>query len=64
MGGVVNGNKLISKLLDNAKKLKHGEVSLTLKIHDGKIAWIKFSDTLTSKEPGGPIADFITENDE
>ena len=63
MGGGVNCDKLISRLLDNAKEIKHGEVGLILKIHDGKIARVTFSKTETSKEPGGPIADFITGKD-
>jgi hypothetical protein len=57
VSGGLNWNGLIARLSENAGRIKHGEVGLVLKVHEGKIVHITHSVTETAREPGGPIAD-------
>jgi hypothetical protein len=57
MDSGLNWEGIITRLSNNAGRVKHGEAGVILKIHEGKIVHITHSVTETAREPGGAIAD-------
>jgi hypothetical protein len=43
---------IVSHLLSNAAGLKYGNVSVTAKVHDGRIVEISYATTESTREPG------------
>ena len=58
----VNLNGIIDQLLENAKGISHGEVSVSLKLHEKQIVHITFSNTVTVRRPhDGSLDDLVKE---
>ncbi|MDR0496747.1 MAG: YezD family protein [Treponema sp.] len=44
--------KIVSRLLTNATGLKYGSVSVTAKVHDGRVVEVLYATTESTREPG------------
>jgi hypothetical protein len=62
VGSALNWDGIICRLEENAGKITHGEVAVTLKVHEKRIVRITYATTETVKEPGETITSGITEN--
>lgn len=47
---------IVTRLLSNAAGLKYGSVSVTAKIHDGRIVETIYATTESSREPENDVA--------
>ena len=49
--------QIITRLSENAVKIKYGEAGIILKIHEGKVVHVTHVSTETIREPGGTITE-------
>ena len=43
---------IVTKLMNNAAGLRYGSVSVSAKLHDGRVVEVSYSKTEVDKEPG------------
>jgi hypothetical protein len=43
---------IVARILSNATGLKYGSVSVTAKVHDGRVVEVLYATTESTKEPG------------
>jgi hypothetical protein len=51
---------IVSRLLSNAAGLKYGSVSVTAKVHDGRVVEVLYATTENTREQGGNVDQTLT----
>jgi hypothetical protein len=44
---------IVTRLLDNAARLRYGTVTVSAKLHDGRVVEVSYSTTENTREQGG-----------